>query len=154
MSLPQMRIAGIVCAVAFLAFFMLRAALAQKKLREHQKACEVPGYRPQNTFTGTMRHLQGLPVPNGLKLGVAANSDWGIAFARQRFRYAVQKTEIERVEADGRQLTIWLRQSGPPRPLVLRARTARFTRRIISALEAPAVLADKAGLETADTGYK
>ena len=152
MCLQQMRITGIIAAIALLAFFMLRAWLSQRKLREHQKACEVPGYRPQNTFTGTMRHLEGLPVPVNLKLGVAANADWGIAFAKKRFRYAVQKTEIERAEADGRFLTIWVRQAGSPKAVRLKGRSARFPRRVMDALLCPDVITD--GFKMPHSGYK
>lgn len=140
MSLPQMQAAGMIAALALLAVFMIRAIRAQRSLRAHQKACETPAYHPQNTFTGTMRHVEGLPVPGNLKLGVAANRDWGIAFARQKFRYAVQKTEMERVEADGHRLTIWLRQAGPPKAIVLTARTKRLPQRLWEALSDTAAI--------------
>ena len=97
MSRTQLYGMGIVLIIVLAVYLVLRVVSVRRKLRRHQAACRRPDYEPRDTFTGTLRHLSGLPVPRGRKLGTAVNAAWGLAFAKNRFRYAVPITEIEAV---------------------------------------------------------
>lgn len=94
MNQEQLYGAAVLVVAVLAAVLLVRMIRARRRLRAHQDACRTPGYEPLHTFTGTLRHLEGLPVPRGRKLGTAANTGWGIAFAKGRFRYAVPAQEI------------------------------------------------------------
>lgn len=145
MSRTQLFWAAVTLVVLLAIWLLVRLIISHRRLRAHQAACARPGYAPRETFTGTLRHLSGLPVPAGLRLGTAANPGWGVAFAKERFRYAVPAGEIAAIEisdaAPGsvvrpslwpqRFVVVRLRQGDP---LVFSlARPGRFARRLQAA---------------------
>lgn len=114
---------AIILCSALLAVTIWNQVKAHRRLRAHQAACTTPDYAPRETFTGSLRHLDGLPVPSGMKLGVAANHGYGLAFAKRRFRYTLARNEIAGIEIRSqldRKRTFW--EIWPHRYLIIKRR--------------------------------
>lgn len=123
MSQTQLFWAALLAAGALAAFLCWLLIRSHLRLRAHQAACARPGYEPRKTFTGTVCHISGLPAPPGIKLGVAANPDWGVAFAKERFRYAVPCSEITAIDVfSARELPKAPRRLWPQRVIAFRLR--------------------------------
>lgn len=150
MSQQQLFWTAILAVAGLVGWLAVRLIISHRRLRAHQAACTRPGYAPRETYTGTMKHLSGLPVPFGLKLGVAANRGWGIAFAKERFRYAVPAGEIEdiiflgRRDIPRRSLSFWPQcfaavRIGQGEPLIFSLPwPGRFVRRLKRTFPGPA----------------